>query len=155
MTAVAHLMVAELDRHRYSDDEAHLWLLEQGDGSCNRTFHTTARRLMKEWCWSAWAVMKLLTRLEKSGAIRRQILPDNGGTLITVLHNSVASKQRTIAMARFVKNLPYVLSARQLAHLSQTYEAIIYGQSGYEWATIEHLEIIEQALLPSQMLQAA
>ena len=155
MTAVAHLMVAELDRHRYSDDEAHLWFLEQGNVANNRTFHTTARRLMKEWRWSAWSVMKLLTRLEEGGVIRRQILHDNGGTLITVLQNSVASKQLTIAMARFVENLPSVLSAYQVARLSQTYEALIYGQPGYEWATIEHLEIIEKALFSPQVQQAA
>ena len=115
---------------------------------------------MSEWKRSAYWVMAFLKRLEAEGAIARQILPDNGGTLITI--NDISAGNVTSPgsgmpddISQIIENLPPILSVPQADRLSRAYRGIVYGEPGYEWADVEHLEIIEQVLLPSQMQQAA
>ena len=154
MTAAVRLMATKMDLSGYSHEEAWGWLRRNGDAASGGTFHTTARKLMSEWHRSAYWVMAFLKRLEAEGAIARQILPDNGGTLITI-NNISAGKVISGNISQFIDDLPLVLSARQADKLSQVYHGIIYGEPGYEWADIKHLEKIEQALFPAQIQQAA
>ncbi|MCF6199562.1 MAG: hypothetical protein L3J67_09240 [Hyphomicrobiaceae bacterium] len=160
MTAAVRLTATKMDESGYSHEEAWGWLRRNGDVALNRTFHTTARKLMSEWNRSAYWVMGFLKRLETEGAIKRQILPDNGGTLITVNDISagkVISPRSGVSdgISQFIENLPPILSVQQVDRLSRAYRGIVYGEPEYDWADIKHLEIIEQALCASQMQQAA
>ena len=130
---------------KLSEELARTWLHDRGDGVPDGTFDVTMRHLANSWGWSIYGVTKLLNSMEAAGTIAREVLPDNGGTRITIVRQNGLK----LISLRDIACLQTPPSQSLSGRLAQAYYGIIYGEAGFEDCGVEHLELIEQALFDS------
>ncbi len=130
------------DQEKLSEDRARAWLYENGDGSPDRTFDVTMRHLSNIWGWSIYGVTKLLNSMEATGVIIRDVLPENGGTRITI----AGQGDFKVVSMKDIETIQMTPSKILTTRLAQAYHGIIYDKPGFEHCDVEHLEMIEQAL---------
>ncbi|MCF6200273.1 MAG: hypothetical protein L3J67_12965 [Hyphomicrobiaceae bacterium] len=156
----------ELNRkdEKWSEDEVRNWLHHEARMSADRSFTVTQRQLATTWGWSVASVRNLLKSMKMAGILSREVLPNNGGTRLTIVEQRNDSVVRLSAPFRSqaVKNdsdpgswsfadietLQSAPSKALMDKLSHAYHAIIYGKPGFESCDVEHLELIEQVLFP-------
>lgn len=130
------------EREKLSEGMARAWLYENGDGSPDRTFDVTMRHLSNIWGWSIYGVTKLLNSMEAMGVIVRDVLPENGGTRITIAERD----DFKVVSIKDIENIQTRPTRPLMDKLAEAYHGIIYGRPGFEHCDVEHLEMIEQAL---------
>ncbi len=130
------------EQEKLSEELARAWLHDRGEGVSGQTFDVTIRHLANSWGWSIYAVTKLLNSMEAVGTIAREVLPDNGGTRITIVGRN-GSKQISLKDIESIQTSP---SQSLTDKLADAYQGIIYDKPGFEQFGVEHLELIEQAL---------
>ena len=164
MVAAARKTAENTRIEKWDNDKARDWLLRQAQLSADSSFVVTTRNLAARWCWSKAGVSNFLKTMELSGQITREILPNNGGTRITIAERCVvpvvvplkgwgeqspddgnAHALFSIADIETVRSTP---SQSLVDKLAQAYQGIIYDKPGFEHCDVEHLELIEQTLFP-------
>lgn len=162
MAVTAYKIETNSKDEKWSEDKVRNWLHEQARMSEDRSFTVTQRQLASTWGWSVASVRNLLKSMKMAGILSREVLPNNGGTRLTIVGQRHASVVRLPVPIRnqAVKNDsdPAAWSLADIesmqAHpsksltdkLAQAYRGIIYGEAGFEACDVEHLELIEQAL---------
>ncbi|MCF6200149.1 MAG: hypothetical protein L3J67_12300 [Hyphomicrobiaceae bacterium] len=161
MAVAAYKIEMNTKDEKWSEDEVRNWLHQQAKMSVDRSFTVTQRQLATTWGWSVASVRNLLKSMKMAGILSREVLPNNGGTRLTI----VGQDPQAVVVPMFrsgqaVKNDSYpgnwsfadieVLqsapSKALMDKLAHAYHAIIYGKPGFEGCDVEHLELIEQAL---------
>ena len=164
MAAAARKNAENIKVEKWDDDRARDWLFRQAKMSADSSFVVTTRNLAALWGLSKAGVSNFLKTMDLSGQITREVLPNNGGTRITITgdgRNPVVVPLKggrelppddgnahalfSIADIETVRSTPSQSLIDKLAH---AYQGIIYDKPGFEHCGVEHLELIEQALFP-------
>ncbi len=164
MAVAAYKIETNINEEKLSEDEVRNWLHQQAKMSADRSFTVTQRQLATTWGWSVASVRNLLKSMKMAGILSREVLPNNGGTRLTIVERGHGSVVRLPVPIRSqaVKS-DSGLSAWSLADIESiqvrpsksltdklaiAYHGIIYDRPGFEHCGVQHLELIEQALFP-------
>ena len=160
MMAVALNDEKNTRRNKWDDLKARSWLLQQAEMSKDGSFVVTTRNLAALWGWSKAAVSNFLKTMDLSGQITREVLPNNGGTRLTIAGQGASVVVPLSTKGRTVKNdsseagwsfedieSHQAPPSKSLSNrLARAYHGIIYGEAGFEHCSVEHLDLIERAL---------